>query len=92
MQPNPTARPTRHPRLASRVLNGEAVLIDPDRNVVRMLNPVGSRIWELADGTRTIEQIADVLVEEFEVEPLQARQSVAKFVDELAGKELLVQG
>ena len=92
MQPNPSARPTRHPRLASRVLNGEAVLIDPDRNVVRMLNPVGSRIWELADGTRTIEQIADVLVEEFEVEPLQAHQSVAKFVDELAGKELLVQG
>jgi len=90
MPTNPSAKPTRHPRLASRVVDGEAVLVDPDRNVVRMLNTVGSRIWELADGTRTVDEIARTLTEEFEVEVQEARQSVVQFVDELAGKELLI--
>ncbi len=90
MPTNPSAKPTRHPRLASRVVDGEAVLVDPDRNVVRMLNTVGSRIWELADGTRTVDEIAEALTEEFEVEVSEARQSVVEFVDELADKELLV--
>ncbi|HEX8682957.1 MAG TPA: PqqD family protein [Ardenticatenaceae bacterium] len=90
MPTNPSAKPTRHPRLASRVVDGEAVLVDPERNVVRMLNTVGSRIWELADGTRTVDEIADALTEEFEVEAPEARQSVVEFVDELADKELLV--
>ncbi len=90
MPTNPSAKPTRHPRLASRIVDGEAVLVDPDRNVVRMLNTVGSRIWELADGTRTVDEIAEALTEEFEVEVPEARQSVVEFVDELAGKELLV--
>jgi hypothetical protein len=71
-------------------VDGEAVLVDPDRNVVRMLNTVGSRIWELADGTRTVDEIAEALTEEFEVEVSEARQSVVEFVDELADKELLV--
>ncbi len=79
----------RHPRTASRVFNGEAVIISPAENVVRMLNPVGSRIWELCDGSRTIDQIATVLTEEFEVDRVHARQSVATFVTELAAKDLV---
>lgn len=90
MMPSADAKPSRHPRMASRTLSGEAVLVDPERNVVRMLNPVGSRIWELADGTRSLEQIADVLVLEFDVTATQAQQSVVAFVDELAAKELLI--
>lgn len=89
MNENDTRRPKHHPRTASRVFSGEAVIISPAENVVRMLNPVGSRIWELADGTRTAEEIAAVLAQEFDVDLPQARSSVATFVDELVGKELL---
>ena len=63
----------RHPRTASRVFNGEAVIISPAENVVRMLNPVGSRIWELCDGSRTLDQIAAALTDEFEVDMAHAR-------------------
>jgi hypothetical protein len=70
----------RHPRTASRVFNGEAVIISPAENFVRMLNPVGSRIWELCDGSRTLDQIAAALAEEFEVDVAHARQSVADYV------------
>jgi len=80
----------RHPRTASRVFSGEAVIISPAENMVRMLNPVGSRIWELCDGSRTLDQIATVLTEEFDVDADHAHQSVDVFVAELAAKDLLI--
>ena len=78
-----------HPRTASRLFSGEAVIISPAENAVRMLNPVGSRIWELCDGRRTLDEIAAVLTEEFEVDRAHARQSATEFVAELLDKELL---
>ncbi len=88
--PIDAARPVkRHPRTASRVFSGEAVIISPAENMVRMLNPVGSRIWELCDGTRTIDQIAEVLSAEFDVEAAHAQQSVTTFVTALAARDLV---
>ena len=81
--------PTHHPQTAARVFSGEAVIITPAENTVRMLNAVGSRVWELADGTRTVEAIAGVLTQEFDVDLAQARESATQFVDELAAKGLL---
>ncbi len=81
--------PFHHPRTASRVFSGEAVIITPAENMVRMLNDVGSRVWELADGTRTVAEIGQVLTQEFEVDPVEAQASAMMFVDELAAKGLL---
>ncbi len=64
--------PIHHPRTAARVFSGEAVIISPAEHMIRMLNPVGSRIWELADGTRTVDAIAAILAAEYEVEPAHA--------------------
>jgi len=58
-------------------------------NMVRMFNPVGSRIWELADGQRTVEEIARQLTVEYAVELSAARAEVREFVDALAAKGLL---
>ena len=81
-------KPLHHPRTASRVFSGEAVIVSPAENIVRMLNPVGSRIWELADGTRTLEQIAVVLTGEYDVALPDARRSVATFTEELAARSV----
>lgn len=81
--------PIHHPRTAARVFSDEAVIISPDENTMRLLNKVGSRVWELADGTRTLEEIAVALTAEFEVDLPQARASVVAFVEELMGKGLL---
>ncbi|MCZ7574613.1 MAG: PqqD family protein [Ardenticatenaceae bacterium] len=83
-------KPAHHPQTASRVFAGEAVIITPAENMVRLLNPVGSRIWELADGMGTPEQITLALADEFDVDLSAARRSVAAFLEELSGKELLV--
>jgi hypothetical protein len=55
-----------------------------------MFNPIGSRIWVLADGTRTNDDIAVLLTEEFDVSLDHARRSVASFVDDLAARGLLL--
>jgi hypothetical protein len=82
-------RPKHHPRTAARVFSGEAVVISPAENMVRMFNPVGSRIWELADGQHTVEEIARRLTEEYAVELSAAQAEVEEFVDALAAKGLL---
>lgn len=82
-------RPIHHPSTASRVFGSDAVVISPAENMVRMLNPVGSRIWQLTDGSNTVEEIAVTLTEEFEVDLPHARQSVAGFVEDLVNRNLL---
>jgi hypothetical protein len=84
-----SARPRHHPQTASRIFDGEAVIISPSQNMVRMLNPTGSRIWELADGSLTLAEIAVILTEEFEVTPEHALESVRAFVQDMIERQLL---
>lgn len=89
MSQHDSRRPVRNSTTASRVFSGEAVVISPGQNTVRMFNEAGSRIWELSDGQHTIDEIAAVLVEEYAVSADAAYESVTRFVDELLNKELL---
>jgi hypothetical protein len=86
---DPRQRPIHHADTASRVFSGEAVVITPAQNTLRMFNRAGSRIWELMDGERSIEEIAVVLSQEYQVEPEEALASVLRFTDELHGKGLV---
>ncbi|HSN73773.1 MAG TPA: PqqD family protein [Anaerolineae bacterium] len=83
-------RPDHHPRTASRVFSGEAVVITPAENKVRMLNAAGSRIWELADGSRSVAEIVAVLTDEFDVDPERAQRTTLELLDTLAEQDLIV--
>jgi hypothetical protein len=54
-----------------------------------MFNPVGSRIWELMDGSRTVGQIVAQLIDEFDVEPERAQRTTLEFFAMLEEKELV---
>lgn len=82
-------RPLQNPRTTSRAFDDEAVVIDPTTNVARMLNGVGTRIWELADGHHTIADIATILEVEYAVSALEALLNVTSFVEELVRRELV---
>ena len=95
-----SARPVRHPDVAWRNWGGEVVILtpaghDPAAPVGQAdgaehdLNDVGSRIWELCDGQRSVEQIAAALAEEFEVEPQAARTDALEFVEGLLRMRLV---
>lgn len=82
--------PRRAVRVASRTLDGEAVLVDPGQSKVMVLNDVGARLWELADGTHTIGGMARIIAGEYEVSPDQAELDALAFCRDLAGRGLLV--
>jgi len=69
-------------RTASRVIDGKAVVITIDRNELHVLNPVGTRVWELADG-RPLCAIVDDIVREFAVERERAALDVCTFARQL---------
>src|SRR5512139_3995986 len=47
------------------------------------LNEVGARIWELVDGDRTVEQIRDIVVEEYEVSTQEAEKDLIGLLAQL---------
>jgi hypothetical protein len=82
-------RPIHVQNVAYRVYGSDAVIISPDEGMVRMLNPTATQIWQLADGNRSVEEIAAALTAEFDVELSQARQSVIRLLTELSERQLI---
>ena len=79
----------KNPKTAWRIIEGEAVILSMDSKVLRGLNPVGSRIWELIDGQRSLEEIIEVVIQEFDVAPADAAQDVRAFIQELLNRGLV---
>jgi hypothetical protein len=81
--------PMKSPDTAHQSIDGEAVIITPGQMMVHVLNTVGSRIWDLADGKRNIEDIAKILAEEFDVSYETALEDATEFTRDLAQKEIM---
>ena len=79
------------PKTAWRIIEGEAVILSMESKVLRGLNPVGSRIWELIDGQRSLEEITGTIVLEFDVTPADAARDVRTFIQELLDRGLVTQ-
>jgi hypothetical protein len=86
------AIPRRTPSVASRTLDGEAVLVHPEQGKVTVLNGVGARLWELMDGQHTISEMARMIADEYEVSLIKAETDALAFCQNLAGRGLLTFG
>jgi hypothetical protein len=81
--------PIKSPSTAYQIFDGEAVIIVPSEQMVNVLNPVGSRIWDLADGKKSLRQIAEILADEFEVSYETALKDAIEFTKDLAEKKMM---
>jgi len=81
--------PIKSPSTASQIIDGEAVIIVPSEQMVNVLNPVGSRIWDLTNGRRRIEEIAEILAQEFDVSYETALKDAIEFTRDLAEKKVM---
>jgi hypothetical protein len=81
--------PVKSAHTASQVIDGEAVILDIPGKVLRGLNPVGSRMWELVDGTRTLTDIARVVADEFGRTEEEVVNDVVIFMGDLADRRVL---
>lgn len=73
-----------------RIVDGEAVLMSPLGDGLHIFNEVGTRIWELVDGKNTVEDIANQIYQEYEVEKSVAYEDTLMFLDELLELNALV--
>ncbi len=78
---------TRDENVAWRIIGDEAVLLSAEDSSVHSLDAVGTRIWELCDGEKTVNEIVDQVVSEFEVDRETAEKDVVEFITELMQKE-----
>lgn len=85
----PSSRIKRRSEIVFGEVAGEAVLVAPGQARVRMLNPVGSRLWALADGNLTLAQMAEALTAEYEVTPAAAAADVLRFAQDLLAAGLV---
>lgn len=84
--------PKPHPQTAGRIIDGEAVLILADSSEVNVLNQVGSRIFELANGNNTVEEISETISDEYEISREQADADVREFLLQLVDQSVIVLG
>ena len=82
--------PKRSEDTASRVVDGEAVIVIPQKGVVTVLNETGSGIWQLLDGRNSVEDIINIISSEFSVSRQEAEKDTLEFIEELVGKDMVV--
>lgn len=72
-----------------RKVEDEAVVLRQNAAEVMVLNEVGARILDLADGVTPIEKWVDALFDEFEVDRVTLEQDVLEFAAEMADAGVL---
>jgi radical SAM protein with 4Fe4S-binding SPASM domain len=85
-----SARPRPPEGWLSRRLGDELVVCNQDGSGVFSLNQVAARIWSLCDGLRTVEDVARLLLDEFEVEMDRLLEDVLGAVNSMVEQGILV--
>ena len=86
------SRPQRRSDVLAQTAGETLILLTPDSGEYFTLDEVGGRIWELADGSRSVDEIADVLVKEYEAPLEEIRSDALDLLRELAAKQLISDG
>ena len=80
--------------LVTRSIIGETIVVPVRNNVgdlnsIYTLNEVGTMIWDLLDGERSIGQVIEVVCREYEIAPEEAAKDVADFLESLEKEGLI---
>jgi hypothetical protein len=72
-----------------RDLDGELVLLDLRTGVYFSLDPLGTRVWLLAQGGHSLAEVVRLVVKEYEVTPERFTADLVTFVSALREKGLV---
>jgi len=70
-------------------LGGEVAILDLKAGVYYGLDAVGARIWSLIQVPRTVNEIRDILLEEYDVEPERCERDLLVLLRRLADEGLV---
>lgn len=67
----------------------EVVLVLPHAGQIKVLNDVGTFIWTMLDGNRTIADIAEQIYQEYQVDFERAQADAVEFLNELQTRGII---
>jgi len=70
-------------------LAGEAAILNIKNGVYYGLDPVGARIWQLIQQPRSVDEVHETLVGEYEVEPERCEQDLITLFEKLLAEGLV---
>jgi hypothetical protein len=79
----------RNQEIVSSGIDNDTVMMSIEMGEYYGTNPVGSRIWELLEQSRTPAGICDILMEEYNVPAEECRRDVLEFIGQLFEKKLV---
>ena len=84
------------PSVVTRKTGNEYVLVPIAKNIADMnsvytLNETGAFLWELIDGKKTIKDLIDAMISEYDVGKEIATEDVSSFIEEM-NKYLIIKG
>jgi len=76
------------PTIVARRIADELILVPIERKLedvecLYACNEVGTRIWDLIDGKRSLMAVRDAIVEEFEVSETEAQEDLLILIEQL---------
>ena len=77
-------------KIAYRVVDGEAVILNLKNNELNILNPVATFIWEHLNGHTQLEEIVNELSEEFDVDYKTAEKDCMDFISQVKDKGIVI--
>lgn len=92
-----SAVPTKNPASSSRTIDGQAVIAISENAQIHILNDVGTRVWNLIDGTRTVSEITALVRQQLVDEGYEGVSSdvaadIETFFETMAGKNMVTLG
>jgi hypothetical protein len=77
------------PEVMTRTVGEETVILDLATGTYFGLDPVGARIWELVGEGKTLSEVCDRMLEEYEVSREELEADTLKLAEELAARGLV---
>jgi len=90
----PDQKIDRNPNFIFRMILDEAILVPirqdiADLNALYTLNEVGAFIWKQLEQPQTMEEIRNILLAEFDVDPVTLEQDLHSYLDDMVGIDAL---
>ncbi|MFA5026848.1 MAG: PqqD family protein [Candidatus Methylomirabilota bacterium] len=85
------SRYAHHPDVAWRLVQDEALLVDPRTGSIFPLNPVAARLWVLLGDTLPVSEIVRSLFQEFDSSRETIEADVSAFIANALAARLLVE-
>lgn len=70
-------------------LSGEAVILNLGTGIYYGLNAVGARVWQLLQKPRTVGEVRDVLLSEFDVDKDCCERDLQELMSDLVSRKMV---